>query len=83
MSSAPRLEGQRPDIDAHNGYPLVHTVSAGAVPLVCFLLEHSASPRQRDTLAVRIVIKRRDLSMVCLLVEPPGAPPDETTFPIF
>jgi hypothetical protein len=52
-------------------------VSAGAVPLVRFLLDHGASPRRRDALAVRIAIKRRDLSLVRLLVGPPDAPPDE------
>ena len=76
-SSAPRLARRRPDIDSHDGYPLARAVSAGAVPLVRFLLEHGASPRRRDALAVRIAIKRRDLSLVRLLVEPPDAPPDE------
>ena len=76
-SSAPQLSRRRPDIDSHDGYPLARAVSAGAVPLVRFLLDHGASPRRRDALAVRIAIKRRDLSLVRLLVEPPDAPPDE------
>jgi len=75
-SSAPQLT-RRPDIDSYGGYPLARAVSAGAVPLVHFLLDHGASPRRRDALAVRIAIKRRDLSLVRLLVEPPDAPPDE------
>jgi len=75
-SSAPQLT-RRPDIDSHDGYPLARAVSAGAIPLVRFLLDHGASPRRRDALAVRIAIKRRDLSLVRLLVEPPDAPPDE------
>jgi ankyrin repeat protein len=66
-----------PDADSHDGYPLAHAVSAGAVPLVRFLLDHGASPRRRDALAVRIAIKRKDLALVRLLVEPPDAPPDE------
>lgn len=76
-SSAPQLTLRRPDIDSCNGYPLARAVSAGAVPLVHFLLDHGASPRRRDALAVRIAIKRRDLSLVRLLVEPPDEPPDE------
>ena len=76
-SSAPQLSRRRPDIDSHDGYPLARAVSAGAVPLVRFLLDHGASPRRRDALAVRMAIKRRDLSLVRLLVEPPDAPPDE------
>jgi len=52
-------------------------VSAGAVPLVRFLLDQGASPRRRDALALRIAIKRRDLSLVRLLVEPPDPPSDE------
>jgi hypothetical protein len=67
----------RPDVDSHDGYPLARAVSAGAVPLVRFLLDRGASPRRRNALAVRIAIKRRDLTLVRLLVEPPDAPPDE------
>jgi hypothetical protein len=70
-SSAPQLSRRRPDIDSYDGYPLARAVSAGAVPLVRFLLDHGASPRRRDALAVRMAIKRRDLSLVRLLVEPP------------
>ena len=76
-SSAPQLTRRRPDIDSHDGYPLARAVSAGAVPLVRFLLDHGASPRRKDALAVRIAIKRRDLPLVRLLIEPPDAPPDE------
>jgi len=75
-SSAPQL-ARRPDIDSHDGYPLARAVSAGAVPLVRFLLDHGASPNRREALAVRIAINRRDLSLVRLLVEPPDVPPDE------
>lgn len=75
-SSVPQLS-RRPDIDSYDGYPLVRAVSAGAVPLVHFLLNHGASPSRKDALAVRMAIKRRDLSLVRLLIEPPGVPPDE------
>ena len=76
-SSAPQLSTRRPNVDSHDGYPLARAVSACAVPLVRFLLDHGASPHRKDALAVRIAIKRRDLSLVRLLVEPPDAPPDE------
>ncbi|KAH9989480.1 hypothetical protein BJV77DRAFT_948471, partial [Russula vinacea] len=66
-----------PNADSHDGYPLARAVSAGAVPLVRFLLDHGASPRRRNALAVRIAIRRKDLSLVRLLIEPPDAPPDE------
>jgi hypothetical protein len=75
-SSAPQLSTRRPDIDSHDGYPLVRAASAGAVPLVRFLLDHGATHR-RDALAVRLAINRRELSLVRLLIEPPDAPPDE------
>ena len=75
-STSPQLT-QRPDIDSYDGYPLARAVSAGAIPLVHFLLDHGASPHWRDTLAVEMAIKRHDLSLVRLLVEPPDPPPDE------
>ncbi|KAF8501726.1 hypothetical protein F5888DRAFT_1632553 [Russula emetica] len=77
-SSAPQLNTpRRPIIDSYNGYPLVRAASACAIPLVRFLLDHGASPRRRDALAIRIAIKRRDLSLVRLLIDPADAPPDE------
>lgn len=66
-----------PDVDSHDGYPLVRAVSAGAVPLVRFLLERGASPRRRSALSVRLAIKRGDLALVRLLVEPPDVRPNE------
>ena len=66
----------RPDIESHQGYPLVRAVFVGAVPVVRFLLEHGASPCRRGALPVKIAIRRRDLALVRLLVEPPEAPPD-------
>ena len=67
----------RPDVDSHDGYPLARAVLAGAVPLVRFLLDHGASPRRKDAIAVRFAIKRRDLALVRLLVEPPEVTPGE------
>ena len=62
-----------PDADSHDGYPLAHAVYAGAVPLVRFLLDHGSSPRRRNALSVRLAIKRRDLALVRMFVEPPPA----------
>ncbi|KAI0067349.1 hypothetical protein BV25DRAFT_1092371 [Artomyces pyxidatus] len=66
---------QPPDADSHNGYALARAVFAGFRPLVHFLLEHGASPKRKNGLAVLLAIKRGDLGMVKLLIEPaPGAP---------
>jgi hypothetical protein len=66
-----------PDADSHDGYALVRAVNVGAVPLVRFLLEHGASPGRRKALSVKLAIKRRDLALVRLLVEPPDVCPGE------
>ncbi|KAH9998814.1 hypothetical protein BJV74DRAFT_759721, partial [Russula compacta] len=66
-----------PDADSHDGYPLARAVYAGAVPLVRFLLDHGASPRRRSALSIRLAIKRRDLALVRMLVEPPPAAPQD------
>jgi hypothetical protein len=73
LYESPQLR-TRPDVDSHDGYPLARAVLAGAVPLVRFLLDHGASPRRRDAIAVRFAIKRRDLVLVRMLVEPPEVP---------
>ncbi|KAI0267669.1 hypothetical protein BC834DRAFT_1032042 [Gloeopeniophorella convolvens] len=65
-----------PDPNSHAGYPLARAVLAGATPLVRFLLDHGASPRRKDALAVTLAIKRRDLALVRLLVE---APPEKSS----
>jgi len=66
-----------PDADSHDGYALVRAVNVGVMPLVRFLLEHGASPGRRKALSVRLAIKRRDLALVRLLVEPPDVCPEE------
>ena len=68
-----------PDADSHDGYALVRAVNVGAMPLVQFLLEHGASPARRKALSVKLAIKRRDLALVRLLVEPPDVCPEERT----
>ena len=59
----------RPIPDSHHGFPLASAVKAGAMPLVCFLLEQGASPCFKDALAVRLAVKRRDLDLVRLLID--------------
>ena len=66
-----------PDADSHDGYALVRAVNVGAMPLVRFLLEHGASPGRRKALSVKLAIKKRDLALVRLLVEPPDVCPGE------
>ena len=73
LYASPQLR-TRPDVDSHDGYPLARAVLAGAVPLVRFLLDRGASPRRKDAIAVKFAIKRRDLTLVRMLVEPPEAP---------
>ncbi|KAI0052280.1 hypothetical protein FA95DRAFT_1601946 [Auriscalpium vulgare] len=59
-----------PDPDAHDGYALTRAVHAGSRPLVRFLLARGASPRRKNGIAVLVAIRRRELGMVKLLVEP-------------
>ncbi|TFY83523.1 hypothetical protein EWM64_g479 [Hericium alpestre] len=68
-----------PDPNSHDGYPLSHAVRAGFAPLVRFLLDHGASPRCKDDMAVMLAIQRRDLEMVKLLIEPSTAVTGEDT----
>ncbi|KAI0315076.1 hypothetical protein OF83DRAFT_1029799, partial [Amylostereum chailletii] len=70
LFSHPRLP--TPDPNSHDGYPLVRAVVAGHTPLVRFLLDHGAAPKRKDGLAVLAAIRRRDLALVKLLVEPPA-----------
>ncbi|KAH8112654.1 hypothetical protein DFH11DRAFT_1689858 [Phellopilus nigrolimitatus] len=58
-----------PDPNAHDGYALSRAVHAGFHPLVEFLLNCGATPKQKDALAVRLAIKKRDLVLVRALIE--------------
>lgn len=58
-----------PDSNAHHGYALTKAVHAGFLPLIHFLLCHGASPRCKSGLAVTIAIRKKDLSLVKLLIE--------------
>ena len=57
------------NVNIHEGYPLSRAVHAGHIPLITFLLSKGARPNEKDALAVRIAIRKRDLSLVQLLIE--------------
>lgn len=63
-----------PDPDSNDGYALTNAVAAGFIPLVQFLLDNGASPRHKNGLAVRAAIRRKDLALVKMLVEPDNTP---------
>jgi len=60
-----------PDSNSHDGYPLTRAVHAGFVPLVSFLLTHGADPRRKKGLAIMVAIRRKDLSLLKILIEQP------------
>ncbi|KAA1467693.1 hypothetical protein DENSPDRAFT_259084 [Dentipellis sp. KUC8613] len=64
----------QPDPNSHHGYPLTRAVLLEFLPLIHFLLEKGASPAEKNALAVFIAIRKKDLSLVKLLVEPSPAP---------
>ena len=57
------------DLNHLNGYPLTKAVHAGFIPLIQFLLDHHASPKCHDCLAVKVAIRKKDLRLLKLLVE--------------
>jgi hypothetical protein len=62
---------QPPDINADDGYSLTRAVHAKFIPLVRFLLDQAgASPHHHNELAVRVAIRRKDLALVRMLIEP-------------
>lgn len=63
-----------PDPDYSDGYALTRAVAAGFVPLVRFLLEHGASPRCKEGMAVHAAIRRKNLPLVKMLIEPDNRP---------
>ncbi|KAI0087336.1 hypothetical protein BDY19DRAFT_986105 [Irpex rosettiformis] len=73
LYSHPRIP--TPDSNGWDGYALTKAVAAGFMPLVRFLLEHGASPANKNGLAVHAAIRRKGLALVKLLIEPdPLAP---------
>lgn len=59
------------DANSHGGYALTRAVHSRFLPLVHFLLDHKASPKCANNLAVEVAIRQKDLAMVKLLVERP------------
>jgi len=60
------------DINSNQGYALTKAVGAGFTPLVRFLLKHGADPSMKGCLAVMVAIRRKDLALVKMLIEPGG-----------
>lgn len=58
-----------PNANSHDGYALTKAVHAKFVPLIRFLLAHGASPKCKNGLAVMVAIRRKDLSLVRMLIE--------------
>jgi len=59
-----------PDPNSWDGYALTKAVAVGFIPLVQFLLDKGASPRRKGGLAVHAAIRRKDLALVKILIEP-------------
>ncbi|KAJ4491622.1 hypothetical protein C8J55DRAFT_557184 [Lentinula edodes] len=57
------------DLNSINGYALTKAVQTEFYALVKLLLDKGASPTYKDSLAVRVAIRRKDLRMVKLLIE--------------
>jgi hypothetical protein len=62
-----------PDLNAHNGYALTRAVHARFLPLVQFLLEGGAIPQCKNSLAVIVAIRQKDLALLRVLVERDGS----------
>ncbi|KAJ7104278.1 hypothetical protein B0H15DRAFT_960329 [Mycena belliarum] len=75
LYAAPRLTHAPPDADSHAGYALTRAVHAEHVPLVRLLLDHGASPAHKRGLAVLVAIRRKQLSLVRMLIERTDAEP--------
>ena len=56
-------------VNSFDGYPLARAVFANYVPLVKFLLRERAHPSSNDYLPLKIAIRRKDISLLKLLVE--------------
>ncbi|PSR71385.1 hypothetical protein PHLCEN_2v12761 [Hermanssonia centrifuga] len=63
-----------PHADSWDGYPLTRAVASGFIPLVHFLLDKEASPAHKGAIAVHVAIRRRDLRLVKMLIEPDVSP---------
>lgn len=68
-----------PNANHGEGYALTRSVASGFIPLVRFLLDQGASPACKGGIAVHAAIRRKNLSLVKLLIEPGSDPaPTET-----
>ena len=54
---------------------MTNAAAAGCIPLVRFLLHHGASPHHKNGLAIHAAIRRKDLSLVKMLIEPDNTAP--------
>lgn len=63
-----------PDVNAHDGYALTKAVYVKFLPLIRFLLNHGADPRCKNSLAVNVAIRQKDVGMVRFLVERNDSP---------
>lgn len=68
----PRL--RKPEVNYYQGYGLTKAVFVGHLPLIRFLLDHGADPGCKDGLPIMVAIKKGDLSLVKLLIEPDSSP---------
>ena len=59
-----------PDVNSHGGYALSRAVYAFHIPLIQFLLTRGADPSRKDNIAIKIAIRRKDISLVRVLIEP-------------
>ena len=64
----PKIPGPNPN--CWDGYALTRAVASGFIPLVQFLLEQGASPACKGGIAVHAAIRRKNLSLVKMLIEP-------------
>lgn len=70
-----------PDANSWDGYALTKATSVGFIPLVRFLLDKGATPIYKRCLAVHAAIRRKDLSLVKMLIEPDQSVVREQTPP--
>ncbi|KAF9030487.1 hypothetical protein BDZ89DRAFT_1091588 [Hymenopellis radicata] len=58
------------NVNAHSGFALTMAVHASFIPLICYLLEMGASPAAKDAIAVIVAIRKKDVKLVRMLIEP-------------
>lgn len=58
------------NVNAHSGFALVMAVHSGFLQLIRYLLDLGADPRKKDAMAVIVAIRKKDLKLVRMLVEP-------------